>query len=90
MKVNAEQGFERIVNTYREEKKSYISSSHLGLIRCLNPLRVSAAMHTQTIWDKLGNPIHTCRMLLCMDGADGETGLRTAPHLKFFDVLPTA
>jgi len=33
-------------NTERE--KHHISSSHLGLTRCLNPVRVSATIHTQT------------------------------------------
>jgi len=38
-------------------EKHYISSNHLGLIRCLNPIRVSAIMYTQTFFDKLGYPM---------------------------------
>jgi len=38
----------------REREKHYISSSHLGLIRCLTPIRVSAIIYTQTFCDKLG------------------------------------
>ena len=41
----------------REREKHYISSSHLGLIRCLTPIRVSAIIYTQALCDKLGNPI---------------------------------
>ena len=31
-----------------EREKYYISSSHLKLIRCLTPIRVSAVIYTQT------------------------------------------
>jgi len=41
---------------YKREKH-YISFNHLGLIRCLNPIRVSAIMYTQTFCDRLGYPM---------------------------------
>ena len=36
------------------ERERYISSSHQGLIRCLNPPGVSVIIYAQTICDKLG------------------------------------
>ena len=44
-----------------EREKHYISFSHLGLIRCLSPIRVSAIIYTQTFCDKLGNPVQITR-----------------------------
>ena len=41
----------------REREKHYISSSHLGLIRCPTPVGVGVIIYAQTICDKLGNPI---------------------------------
>ena len=38
---------------YREE--FYIFSSHLGLIRCLTPIRVSAIIYSQAFLDKHRN-----------------------------------
>ena len=42
---------------HREREKHYISYSHLGLIRCLTAIRVSAIIFTQTFCDKLGYPM---------------------------------
>ncbi len=36
----------------REREKHYISSSHLGLIRCLTPLGVSVTIYAQTVCNK--------------------------------------
>ena len=36
----------------REREKLYISSSHLGLIRCLTPIRVNAIIYSQAFLDK--------------------------------------
>ena len=44
----------------REREKHYISSSHLGLIRCLTPAGVSVIIYAQTICDESGNPIQIC------------------------------
>ena len=38
-----------------EREKLYIFSSHLGLIRCLTPIRVSAIIYSQAFLDKHGN-----------------------------------
>ena len=51
----------------REREKHYISSGHLGLIRCLTRggwMRIYA----QTILDKLGNPIQICLPLSYAQG----------------------
>ncbi len=39
----------------REREKLYIFSSHLGLIRCLTPVRVSAIIYSQAFLDKHRN-----------------------------------
>ena len=39
----------------REREKLYIFSSHLGLIRCLTPIRVSAIIYSQAFLDKHRN-----------------------------------
>ncbi len=39
----------------RERQKLYIFSSHLGLIRCLTPIRVSAIIYSQAFLDKHRN-----------------------------------
>ena len=39
----------------REREKLYIFSSHLGLIRCLTPVRVSAIIYFQAFLDKHRN-----------------------------------
>ena len=41
--------------TEREREKLYIFSSHLGLIRCLTPVRVSAIIYFQAFLDKHRN-----------------------------------
>ena len=38
-----------------EREKLYIFSSHLGLIRCLTPVRVSAIIYFQAFLDKHRN-----------------------------------
>ena len=43
--------------SFREGEKHYISSSHLGLIRCPTPIGVGVIIYAQTICDKLGNPM---------------------------------
>ena len=50
---------ERERETYREREreKHYISSTNLGLIRCMTTLGVRAIICIQTICDKLGNPM---------------------------------
>ena len=45
------------VVSLREREKHYISSSHLGLIRCPTPVGVGVIIYAQTICDKLGNPM---------------------------------
>ena len=44
----------------KKREKHYISSSHLGLIRCLTPPGVSVVIYAQTICDESGNPIQIC------------------------------
>ena len=39
----------------REREKLYIFSSHLGLIRCLTPIRVNAIIYSQAFLDKYRN-----------------------------------
>ena len=46
--------FDREVQ-HREREKLYIFSSHLGLIRCLTPIRVSAIIYSQAFLDKHRN-----------------------------------
>ena len=38
-----------------EREKLYIFSSHLGLIRCLTPIRVNAVIYSQAFLDKHRN-----------------------------------
>ena len=41
------------LKTAREREKLYIFSSHLGLIRCLTPVRVSAIIYFQAFLDNI-------------------------------------
>ena len=50
----------RMLGYIREREKHYISSSHLGLIRCLTPAGVSVILHAITFFDESGNPIQIC------------------------------
>ena len=43
-----------------ERDNRYISSSHLGLIRCLPPLGVSVMRHAQKLRVILGDPMEIC------------------------------
>ena len=45
----------RFTSHLREREKLYIFSSHLGLIRCLTPVRVSAIIYFQAFLDKHRN-----------------------------------
>ena len=40
---------------FKEREKLYIFSSHLGLIRCLTPIGVSAIIYSQAFLDKHRN-----------------------------------
>ena len=48
-------GHVHMLQSEREREKLYIFSSHLGLIRCLTPIRVSAIIYSQAFLDKHRN-----------------------------------
>ena len=48
-------GYDLYVPVQGEREKFYIFSSHLGLIRCLTPIRVSAIIYSQAFLDKHRN-----------------------------------
>jgi len=68
----------------REREKPYISSSHLGLIRCLTPIRVSAVIYTQTFCDELGYPMQTS-LPLELDHCTSMLSKR--PRIVLMDIL---
>ena len=57
--LDPERGTERetlhLLLLHREREKLHIFSSHLGLIRCLTPIRDSAIVYSQAFLDKHRN-----------------------------------